>query len=109
MDRDKATQIVFDAIDDINQRRGKDPKQFWTKEKGFHSKLADPLIEKSAGFLLLGSAIDSMEALDLVLCLEQQFEKRGMVVHITDSKAFSSVKGPFRTVGSVISMVEKLA
>ena len=109
MNRDKAQEVVFAAIDEMNRDRGKNPKRYWSAEEGWHVKDSDPIIEKDEEFRLLGFAIDSMGALDLVLHLEEQMEKRKIRVKITDSRAFSKSKTPFRTVGSVIDMVERLA
>jgi len=100
---------LFDVIDEMNKNRGRQPKKFWTEEKGWHTKYADPIIEKDEEFKMLGYAIDSMGALDLVLHLEEQLEKRGKQVSITTNKAFSQTKTPLKTVGTIITMVEGLA
>ena len=40
--------------------------------------------------------------------LEEQLEIRGHRISITDDKAFSMRRSPFRTIGSIIELVEVL-
>lgn len=110
MERDEAKKVVFDAIDEMNKLRGKTKKRSWNAEQGWHTIITDPLIEKRNDLILVGkgSELQSIDLVELAASVEEQLELRGYKVSITDDKAFSMSKSPFRTVGSVIEIVEQL-
>ena len=111
MHRDEAKEVVYAAIDEMNKLRGQTKKRSWNPEQGWHSIITDPLIEKRENLILLGkgATLKSIDLVEIAAAIEEQLENRGYTVSVTDDKAFSMSKTPFRTIGSVIVIVEQLA
>ena len=90
----KALDIVYAAIDQVNAQT----------EDG-------PRIEKSPEMPLLGGdgGVDSLTLVNLFATVEQQIEMQtGKAVVLVDDSMLTVEDSPFRTVGTLAGLVEKL-
>ena len=89
-----ATEIVYEAIDEINEDQTDDAK-----------------ILKSLDGLLLNadSNVDSLTLVRLLVTVERLIEERsGKAIVLVDESAFDEGQSPFLTVGTLVQHVEKL-
>lgn len=90
-----ATDLVFAAIDSVNQQ----------VEDGGGGMQPVP---KSRDVVLMGdgSALDSLTLVNLIVAVEDQIaEKTGKMVTLVDEDIFSAENYPLNTVGSLIELV----
>ena len=111
MDRAEARQVVYDALDIVNtsSRRGAE-KRMWSAEQGWYIGVPDPPFECREDLILVGrdSVMKSIELVELIANIEKVLEGKGHSIRITDDKAYSVKKSPFRSVGSIIDVVVAL-
>lgn len=89
-----AVEIVFEALDEINEDQVDDAK-----------------ILKSLDGLLLSadSNVDSLTLVRLLVTVERLIEeKSGKAIVLVDESAFDEGHSPFSTVGTLVQHVEKL-
>lgn len=56
-----------------------------------------------------GSALDSLGLVALLIDIEEALSDRGLPVTLTDARAMSQTKSPFRTVPSLVDYLVRLA
>lgn len=91
MDKTKVTQVVFSAIDDLNQQLP-----------------GGDALKKAPETALFGrgSPLDSLGLVNLIVGVEQGVaEELGAEVSLADERAMSQTSSPFRTVGSLVDYV----
>jgi acyl carrier protein len=93
VDRDKITEIVLNAVRMANQSRG--PEQ---------------QLEVSATAPLFGapSPLDSLGLVALLIDIEEAFQQEGHSIVISDERALSQRRSPFRDVPSLVDYVNRL-
>ncbi len=87
MDRERITQVIYAAIDEINQLRPQAER-----------------LEKSNDTVLLGISgkLDSLGLVNFIVATEMNLEEAfGVSLNLADDKAMSQEKSPFRTVGTL--------
>lgn len=91
MTKTELTQIVFDALEMINQARA-DDKQI-------------PINENTA---LYGSSghLDSMDLVSLLIDVEEALLDQGVEVSLSDDKAMSQANSPFKNIDTLVSFIE---
>lgn len=92
--RDKITQLVFRAIDDINQ-----------------SLPAEQKVTKSNETILFGkgSNLDSLGLVNLIVATEQIIEEEfGETIVLANEKAMSQSNSPFKTVELLVDYITLL-
>ncbi len=91
-DKEKILQVVFSAIDEINQNACKE----------------DPL-EKSTDMVLFGSSgkIDSLAFMTFIISVEEKIEKVfNLPIILTSEGALSQEDNPFETVGELVDYID---
>ncbi len=91
VDKARVTQVVFSAIDDLNEQLP-----------------GGAVLAKSAESSLFGrgSPLDSLGLVNLIVGVEQAVaDELGAEVSLADEKAMSRKSSPFRTVGSLVEYV----
>ena len=91
---EQVTQVVFRAIDAINQGRPHDRR-----------------IAKSPDTVLLGEAggLDSLGLVNLIVAVEEEIDEEfGVTINIADEKARAQVNSPLKTVGSLADYIAAL-
>lgn len=91
----KLTQVIFDAIDEINE-------QIPEKQRK---------LTKSVDTVLLGESgkLDSLELVTLIIAIEQKLEDLFEVsITLSDEKAMSQKNSPFTTIGALTEYISKL-
>lgn len=87
IDNDKIIQVIFDAIDELNEQ--------YPEEQG---------LIKSIDTVLFGDTgtLDSLGLVNLIVTTEQKIEEElGILVSLADERAMSQKHSPFRTIGSL--------
>ena len=93
-DTDRITDLIWDAIDEVNALLPEDAR-----------------IVRSEDAVLLGAAggLDSFGLVNLVVALEQRIEDEfGVSLTLADEKAMSHRRSPFRTVPTLRDYVAEL-
>jgi len=93
-DTDRITDLIWDAIDEVNALLPEDAR-----------------IQRSEDAVLLGAAggLDSFGLVNLVVALEQRIEDEfGVTLTLADEKAMSHRRSPFRTVPTLRDYVVDL-
>lgn len=88
---DKVNQIIFYALDMIDQQSSKGRK-----------------LGKSPSTILLGKGgtLDSLEILNLIIAIEQSLEEEFSVrLTLVNEKAMSPEHSPFRTIGTLTEYI----
>lgn len=91
MTSDKIAQLIYHAIDSVNELRSKDEQ-----------------IKKDPEARLLGGpeGLDSLGMVNLIVAVEQQIEERcHVVVDLADDELMALKGDPFATVGSLADYV----
>jgi D-alanine--poly(phosphoribitol) ligase subunit 2 len=84
-------EIVFEAIDELNQEI--------PQEKQLEKTADTPLLSKSG-------KIDSLGLVRLIVAIEQKIEEIfGDAIMLADEKAFAQKDSPFKTVGTLINYI----
>jgi len=79
--------IIFDAVDEINQDLDDDEKLEKTEEAVLYGK---------------GSSIDSLSLVNLIVAVEERLQdKLEVSVTLADERAMSQERSPFKTLGSL--------
>jgi acyl carrier protein len=93
VDRDRITEIVLNAVRMANQSRG-----------------AEQQLEVSATAPLFGapSPLDSLGLVALLIDIEEAFQQEGHSIVISDERALSQRRSPFRDVPSLVDYVNRL-
>lgn len=92
--RHKVIEVVYDAVDELNQ--------------GLPS---EEHLEKHPETVLLGpdGRLDSLGLVNLIVDTEERVEDRfGVVVSVADEKAMSLKRSPFRTIGTLSDYIARL-
>ena len=107
MNREEAKKLVFGVIDKLNEKRGKEKKQKWSVAKGWYSAEPKPLFPKDENMVMMGkgAVVESIELGELVAVTEELLMDMGHNVSLTDDRAFSASRSPFRTLGTMIDTV----
>lgn len=90
---DKITKLVYDAIDEINKENSKKQK-----------------ITKSLDTVLYGGQnnLDSLGLVNLIVNIEEKIEDNlGITIDLTDDKAMSQKRSPFRTIETLVDYITK--
>ena len=91
-DEKKVIQLIFTAIEEIN------------KEQGIEVPL-----DASTKFFGVGSSLDSLALVNLIVVIEQKVEDElNVSITIADERAMSQKHSPFRTIGSLADYIEML-
>jgi len=93
VEMDKITKLVYDAIDEINKENSKKQK-----------------ITKSLDTVLYGGQnnLDSLGLVNLIVNIEEKIEDNlGITIDLTDDKAMSQKRSPFRTIGTLVDYITK--
>ena len=93
-DLSKIVNIIYEAIDEINEDRDGDEK-----------------IEKSEDTVLLGQegTLDSFGLVSLIVATEQNIEEAfGVTVVLADEKAMSQKNSPFRSVATFAEYIQTM-
>lgn len=91
---EKVIQLVFSAIDEVNQSLPKEQQ-----------------LAKSSATILFGkgSHLDSLGLVNLIVATEQIIEEEfGVPVTLADEKAMSQKNSPFQTVESLVNYILSL-
>ena len=91
-DKQKITQAVFNAIDEVNSTLTKDQQ-----------------LEKSEDEVLYGHSgkLDSLGFVNLIVTVEEEITNTfDMACTLADEKAFSQKNSPFRTVATLVNYIE---
>lgn len=94
MDRERITQAIYAAIDEINMLRPQAER-----------------LEKSDDTVLLGMSgkLDSLGLVNFIVATEMNLEEAfGVSLNLADDKAMSQEKSPFRTVGTLSDYIAGL-
>ena len=95
IERQRVLEIVYAAIQMINEEREND----------------DDLLELKEETRLFGreSKLDSLSLVNLIVDIEQRFaEELGVEVLLTDEKAMSQKRSPFRDVKSLVDYISSM-
>jgi acyl carrier protein len=90
-DSDKISQVIYKALDEINQMLPQDQQ-----------------IKKSPDTVLFGKAgkLDSLGIVNLIVTVEQEIEEAfGAIVMLSSEEVFSSEESPLATIGSLICYI----
>jgi len=93
VEMDKITKLVYDAIDEINKENSKKQK-----------------ITKSLDTVLYGGQnnLDSLGLVNLIVNIEEKIEDNlGITIDLTDDKAMSQKRSPFRTIETLVDYITK--
>lgn len=93
MEHEKIIQVIFDAIDDLNE-------QYQEKK-----------LVKSVDTVLFGESgkLDSLGLVNLIVATEQKMEERfGAALTLANEKAMSQTNSPFRTVKTLSEYIADL-
>ncbi len=93
VEMDKITKLVYNAIDEINKENSKKQK-----------------ITKSLDTVLYGGQnnLDSLGLVNLIVNIEEKIEDNlGITIDLTDDKAMSQKRSPFRTIGTLVDYITK--
>src|SRR5262245_36378775 len=94
MRHEQALQIIYDAIDVVNRQLPQARRL---------SKSADTIVVGPSGML------DSLGIVNLVLAIEERAaEVTGLPLRLLDEGAMLDDSGPFRDVGSLAGLLERL-
>lgn len=94
LDKAGVTELVFAAVDEVNQQLRKAQR-----------------LEKSPDTVLSGAAakLDSLGLLNLIVQVEQQVEQRCQVsVTLADDAALAMENSPFATLGTLIAYLQSV-
>ena len=94
MERSQILRIVYQVMEELNEDREDNKK-----------------LDLSEDTMLLGrgSNLDSLGLVNLVVAVEQSvMDELGTEITLTDEKAMSQFKSPFRTVGSLVNYIHSL-
>lgn len=93
-DRQAVVAIVYAVVDDLNA------SEF--AEKPLSKCLDSPLFGKNG-------ALDSLDLVHLVLAIEDRVEdSMGFAISLSDNRAMSQERSPFRTLGSLADYIQQL-
>ncbi len=89
---EKITQVVFHAIDNVNQELSEDEKI----EKSFHTELIGH-----------STKLDSLGLVNLIVAVEEGIQENfGETVTLANANAMSSVDSPFKNVQSLVEYLK---
>jgi hypothetical protein len=92
--KEKITQMLFDAVDELNQLR--------PREEHLEKRLEAPLAGGSG-------RLDSAGLINLIVLTEQMAADRlGRPILLTDERTMSRIDEVFRTLGSLADWIERL-
>ena len=93
MTKDKIQKIIFDALEMVNQSRDENEK-----------------IPVSAQTALFGNDgyLDSMGLVSLLIDIEESLQGEGVLLSLSDERAMSEKKSPFRDVPSLTEYILRL-
>ena len=93
MERKKIQQIIFDAIDMVNNLRADDDQ-----------------IPASETTELYGTEghLDSMGLVGFLMDIEESMQDEGFEISLSDERAMSQRNSPFKNVTSLVDYIEKL-
>lgn len=93
MDRDRIQSIVLDAVAQAN-----------------HTRVAGQQLEVSPDAPLFGapSPLDSLGLVALLIDLEEAFDRDGHPIVLSDERALSQSRSPFRSVPALVDYIEQL-
>ena len=95
IEREAVTQIIFNAIDEINEQRSDDKK-----------------LEKSLDIAIYGQsgALDSLSLVNFIVSIEDKLiETFDVTLTLADEKAMSQKNSPFSTISNLVEyIIERL-
>lgn len=95
MTADQVLEVIYESVAELNETLPADGQLACKPE----TALFGP-----------GSTIDSIALVGLILDLEQRLAKRlGLTVRLTDERAMSQTKSPYRTVRSLLDFITEAA
>jgi acyl carrier protein len=90
MTQEDIQQIVLDAMTGANQARGP------------HLQLR---VEPEAPLFGAGSPLDSLGLVGLLVDIEDALRDRGLDIELSDARAMSQSRSPFRTVAALVEYI----
>ena len=93
MEKEQIAQLIFNAIDEVNQLL---PEQEW--------------LVKSIDTVLFGNKgkLDSLGLVNLIVDIEQKIEEAFEIpITLADERALSQKRSPFRTIGTLADYIEE--
>jgi acyl carrier protein len=94
VDKIQITQMVFSAVDEVNQILRKAQR-----------------LEKSTDTIISGpdSRLDSLGLVNLIFAVEQKIEQQsGMTITLADESTLNGEQDPFRTLGTLAEHIQTL-
>ncbi len=91
---EKVIQIIFDVVDEVNEELPEESR-----------------LEKSPDTVLFGESgkLDSLGLVNLVVAVEENLEDEfGKAISLTDEKAMSQKRSPFKTVKTLAEYITTL-
>ncbi len=93
MERQQIEQVVLDAIRDANRGRGEDEQL---------------PVSPEAAIFGPGSPLDSLGLVGLLIDIEERLREEGVNVTLSDERAVSQTRSPFRNVPRLVAYIVSL-